>query len=292
MKFLPHTVRLVCMRPFIACSVVASLALSHAAYGVEADSVRILAPASATCPAAADVARELSSLMPRLSISAGEDVKPASSVATISIVDADDYRVDVGSESRAFVDGNHRCADRARTAAVFIAMSLSPPDVAPDSETNAAPDVAPPPAQLTLPIPAAQAPHDASWLWAPHLDPVTRASIGVYGGALAGTLIGIGMWVNGATRPSAPTGCLIADPPPSGGSGTYATLCFGSSSSNRVVKDGMITTFASAAFGAVVGIPLSIVGARRTAAKREDVRIRLVPVTSSTQAGLGLVGTF
>jgi hypothetical protein len=128
MKAWPRVARLAFVRLILFCSI--ATGLSTAAYGAEPARLRVLAPPDASCPAAADVARELSALLPGVSISSGDGVQAATAVATLSFTDADAYRVDVDGNSRSFVDDAHHCADRARTAAVFIAMSLPAPEVA------------------------------------------------------------------------------------------------------------------------------------------------------------------
>jgi hypothetical protein len=292
MKVRPRTTHLVFMRLFMTCSIAACLlGATHAASGVEVDSVRILAPPGASCPAAADVARELSSLLPQISISAGEDVKPASSVATLSFTDADAYRVDLGSESRTFVDGNHRCVDRARTAAVFIAMSLSPPEMPPEVTADFTRELAPPPPPTLSLKPVEQASPSGTSMFAPRLDPFLRASIGVFASSLVATAVGAGMWINGVTREQNAAACISSVPFAGTRLGAHArtTACGGDNAgSSNLVQVGAVTTIASLAVGAAVGIPLAIVGARRAAKRRATI----VPVASGTQFGLATVGTW
>jgi hypothetical protein len=292
MKVLPRSTHLVVMRLFMTCSIAACLVgATHAASGVEVDSVRILAPPGASCPAAADVARELSSLLPQLSISAGQDVQPASSVATLSFSDADAYRVDLGSESRTFVDGNHRCADRARTAAVFIAMSLSPPELAPEVTPDFTRDLAPSPPPLSLKPVEQASPIDTSML-APHLDPLLRASIGVYAASLVGTTLGVALVADGVRQPQSPSACLSSVPFTYVGTRSVPharPVCGdGNTTQSNLIQAGLVTAIASTAVGVVVGIPLTIVGARRSAKRRAA----LVPIASGTQVGLATVGTW
>jgi hypothetical protein len=289
MKVWPRATHLVFMRLFIVCSIAALLIRATHADAVEVDSVRVLAPPGASCPAAADVARELSSLLPQLSISSGEDVKPASTVAALAFNDADSYRVDLGSESRTFVDGNRRCTDRARTAAVFIAMALSPPGLPPDVTPDAPRNIAPP-AQAPS-SPELLSPTLSDSMSAPHLDPFLRASIAVYGASLVGTISGIAAWAEGAAQSRASFSCIQ----PVAFSGTHfnsharPTCDDGYQSSNELTHVGIGLTAASLALGVVVGIPLTVVGARRNAAKR---RAALLPSASGTGIGLATVGTW
>ncbi len=101
-----------------------------------------------TCPLEAAIGRAVTALIPR-----GVSALPQSAVISVEDL-GETYRVDVKSDSvaraRLFRDASRDCEQRARFAAVFIVLTLLPPELAPSVQ---APPPAPPP-----PPPAAAAP--------------------------------------------------------------------------------------------------------------------------------------
>jgi len=111
----------------------------------------------ARCPSLLEVASALAEALPASTIRVG----PPDTPTAVSVVVADEgdrYRARAGGVERVFVDGERRCAQRARAAAVFAALSLSPPEVPGPAASS---EAAPVPAPAETPAPAAAAPEVA-----------------------------------------------------------------------------------------------------------------------------------
>src|SRR5438067_1087137 len=91
------------------------------------ETVRISGPSE--CPPAADVARELRSILPRMRV-----VVAPNGPSEVRISDERSrYRIAVAGSERELVDEGRRCEDRARAAAVVVALALEPPAVPRDA---------------------------------------------------------------------------------------------------------------------------------------------------------------
>jgi len=96
----------------------------------EVEGARIVVIGSGTCPQPEVVARMLQSF----ELPSG----PLREAGSPEVVDLGDrFRVSVGGHTRAYDDPSHDCAERARIAAVFVALSLSPPEVMPEPPASA-----------------------------------------------------------------------------------------------------------------------------------------------------------
>jgi hypothetical protein len=126
-------------------------------------SVRMVGEESG-CPTSAQVATVLRRLLPRTKVIA-ENGHAGAEDAAIEDEGAE-YRVRIAGQQRSFVDGARQCAERARHAAVFVALVLDPPSVPEPAEPPPAapvPPPAPPPAERPVappPVPRAPLPLD------------------------------------------------------------------------------------------------------------------------------------
>jgi hypothetical protein len=132
------------------------------------------------CPAAAQVAGVLSGSMPDVKVGADRDALP------IWIEDGGpSYRVSIGTiATKEFSDTARNCAERAKAAAVFIAVTLGTASIEPPAEPSVlpGPPPEPPPAEpLPLPITRDRPP--------PRID---VAIAGVLGGAPSASILGGG----------------------------------------------------------------------------------------------------
>ena len=111
---------------------------------------------NSSCPAARDVVAELGPLLPRTRVLPTDDAAPTANAVTASIIDEGErVRVRVASEERVFKDAGRACVERARTAAVLIALVLEPPTF-PDAKPAPSPpppQPAPPPASPRHAVP-------------------------------------------------------------------------------------------------------------------------------------------
>lgn len=99
---------------------------------------------SGACPGLEMISAAVTALIPH----GGLDSLPRS--AAVEVADlGDSYRVNVVAEGvprvRIFRDVGHDCAQRARFAAVFIVLTLLPPELVIDVQPEVAPPAAPPP---------------------------------------------------------------------------------------------------------------------------------------------------
>jgi len=135
--------------PFGAASgLLAGMLPMPAAHADAPPSLRVMGQDGA-CPSPKQVATVLERMLPRTKVTADAG---AITAAEVTVSDQGPrFRVNVGGQTRSFDDGAHQCAERARHAAVFIALVLDPPAIAePSSEAPAAspaaaPTAAPPP---------------------------------------------------------------------------------------------------------------------------------------------------
>lgn len=132
------------MRGLVPILAAAALAL-HGASAVAAPPEHLQLASDSACPSAADVARELTPLLPHTRVEVHDGSKPdpesQSESATIRD-DGDKMRVKVGREERTFNDPARACSERARASAVFIGLILDPPLL---------PEAAPPPPSSSPP---------------------------------------------------------------------------------------------------------------------------------------------
>ena len=130
--------------------------LAPAAGAAPPPSVRMVGE-EASCPTPAQVVTVLRRLLPRTKVTA-ESGQPAREDAAIADEGAQ-YRVTIAGQERSFVDGARQCAERARHAAVFVALVLDPPMIPEPSEPSPAPSSAPPAAPVPeRPAAASRAP--------------------------------------------------------------------------------------------------------------------------------------
>jgi hypothetical protein len=99
---------------------------------------------TAHCPSPAALARALADMLPEARIADGDGAL---------VVRIDDlgarFRLRVGADTRELADGGRRCEERARQAAVVVALALAPPSV----EEPPTPMLAPPTAEAAAPPP-------------------------------------------------------------------------------------------------------------------------------------------
>lgn len=106
-------------------------------------SLEVQGPADA-CPSPRALIRELGQLLPQTRLAS----EPDGSGESVRIADLGDaFSVSVAGETRRFDDASRQCAERARLAAVFVALVLDPLNV-PSEESNPPP---PPPAPAQPP---------------------------------------------------------------------------------------------------------------------------------------------
>jgi hypothetical protein len=167
--------------PILAAAVLAL----HGASAAAAPPEQLQLSSEGACPSAADVARELTPLLPhtRVEVHDGNKTEPDSERATISD-DGDKMRVKVGREERTFNDPDRACSERARASAVFIGLILDPPLLPEAPPPPPPPPPSPPPgrksegAKLTLELgPLLEA--------APISDAAELPLAGGFGGRLA-----------------------------------------------------------------------------------------------------------
>ncbi len=109
-------------------------------------------PASETCPSRDSIGVAVQSLL-------GESQLPSEELNLVEVVDLGDrYVIKVKGRVREYTDESRDCAKRARVAAVFVALTLAPPDIGasedgPSPKPNASP-AEPPPQASTSPPPA------------------------------------------------------------------------------------------------------------------------------------------
>jgi len=107
-----------------ASALTTNLVPLRAAYGAPPPSLRVVGQ-DAACPTASQVATMLERMLPRTKITADGGPSGAAE-ATVSDQGAH-FRVTVAGQERSFDDGTRQCAERARHAAVFVALVLDPP---------------------------------------------------------------------------------------------------------------------------------------------------------------------
>jgi hypothetical protein len=76
----------------------------------------------ATCPSSVALAAALGAIFPDLEMDGADALR-----VTVEEIDGARYRVSAGTASREFVDTPRRCDERAKKAAVFVALELAPP---------------------------------------------------------------------------------------------------------------------------------------------------------------------
>jgi len=113
------------------------------------------------CPTAREVATVLERMLPRTKITA--DTGPLGAAeATVSDQGAQ-FRVTVAGQERSFDDFARQCTERARHAAVFVALVLDPPAI---GELSSEPPAAPAPPIRPVDAPPRQAERRPSgWQW-------------------------------------------------------------------------------------------------------------------------------
>jgi hypothetical protein len=115
-----------------------------------------------TCPTPSALAAALRRALPQARITAGLDRRPGSIVIELTAIPGSGgrYRVTVLGRERRFADPGGHCEERARAAAVFVALEVDPPrllaEPAPAEPAPAPPAPAPP-----APAPAPPAPPQA-----------------------------------------------------------------------------------------------------------------------------------
>ncbi|HMI87241.1 MAG TPA: hypothetical protein VK550_24285 [Polyangiaceae bacterium] len=110
----------------------------------------------AACPTPAQVVTVLRRLLPKTKVTAETGtVAPGDAAITD---EGSQYRVTIAGQERSFVDGARQCAERAKHAAVFVALVLDPPTVPEPPETSPTPPSSAPPAPLPAERPAAPSP--------------------------------------------------------------------------------------------------------------------------------------
>jgi hypothetical protein len=128
-----------------ASSLLASSVSMRAAHADPPSSLRIVGQGAA-CPTATQVATVLERMLPRTKVTA--DTGPASPADVTVSDEGARFRVTVAGQERSFDDGAHQCAERARHAAVFIALVVDPPAI---GELPSLPPSLPPPAPAPVP---------------------------------------------------------------------------------------------------------------------------------------------
>jgi hypothetical protein len=111
------------------------------------------------CPTPAQIVTVLRRLLPRTKVTA--ESGPAAPADAAIKDEGSQYRVSIAGQEREFVDHARQCAERARHAAVFVALVLDPPMIPEPYDAPPAPPVAAPPslppAERTAPPPRAPA---------------------------------------------------------------------------------------------------------------------------------------
>ena len=117
--------RAICLGP--GAVLLAGVVLLAAAAGAAAPpSVRMVGD-DAACPSPAQVVTVLRRLLPRTKVTA--ETGQAAPADAVIADEGSQYRVTIGGQERTFVDGARQCAERARHAAVFVALVLDPPTI-------------------------------------------------------------------------------------------------------------------------------------------------------------------
>ncbi len=111
------------MKVVCGAFIVVALAVSPAAATVK--SVNILA-LEGSCPSAQAVSKELKSLLPMVEILENDTDEDAEAEARIEDQGAG-FRIWLGESSRQFTDSSRQCGERAKSAAVFLAMTIDLP---------------------------------------------------------------------------------------------------------------------------------------------------------------------
>ncbi len=144
------------------------LSLCSLPAGARASSPReVQVRASSSCPAAADVVRELGPLLPSSRVSVATEAESGDAAALATIVDEGEaVRLRVAGQERTFRDAGRACRERARAAAVFIGLVLDPP-ILPEPEPSKPPAPPPPPP----PKPPEPAPKPRALLASPRREP-------------------------------------------------------------------------------------------------------------------------
>jgi hypothetical protein len=123
----------------LAASAVSS---ASAALAAPPPSVRMVGEETA-CPTPAQVVTVLRRLLPRTKVTA--ESGPAAPADAAIKDEGSHYRVSIAGQEREFVDNARQCAERARHAAVFVALVLDPPMIPEPSDAPPAPPAAAPP---------------------------------------------------------------------------------------------------------------------------------------------------
>jgi hypothetical protein len=129
--------------------------LAPAVFAAPPPSLRMVGEETA-CPTPAQVVAVLRRLLPRTKVIA-ETGSAAPADAAITD-EGTQYRVTIAGQERFFVDGARQCAERARHAAVFVALVLDPPLVPGPAEPTPAAPPTPPPSPPPSERPAAVSP--------------------------------------------------------------------------------------------------------------------------------------
>ena len=145
--------RMRCKRAIGAAGALTASALQvPLAYADPPQSLRVMGQDA--CPTAKQVATVLERMLPRTKITA-DTGPPGAAEATVSD-QGTHFQVTVAGQERSFVDGGRQCAERARHAAVFVALVVDPPAIAELSPE--APEASGAKAQTATPVDAARPP--------------------------------------------------------------------------------------------------------------------------------------
>ena len=110
---------------------------------------------TAHCPSPVALARALANMLPEAKLSDGAD-RDRALVVRIDDLGAK-FRLRVGDDTRELADGGRRCEERARQAAVVVALALAPPSVeeppTPKAEPPTTEAAAPPPSEAEVRAP-------------------------------------------------------------------------------------------------------------------------------------------
>jgi hypothetical protein len=137
------------MRWTRALGLVPSIVLFATAGGATPPSSVKMVGDDAACPTPAQVVTVLRRLLPRTKVTA--EAGQATAVDAVITDEGSEYRVTIAGQQRSFVDSARQCAERARHAAVFVALVLDPPSV---------PEPAEPPPASSAPIAAVPPPSE------------------------------------------------------------------------------------------------------------------------------------
>jgi hypothetical protein len=138
----------------IASALWTSVMRAPAAHADPPPALRVVGQ-DADCPTAKQVATVLERMLPRTKITA-DTGPPGAAEATVADQGAR-FRVTVAGQERSFDDGGRQCTERARHAAVFVALVVDPPAI---SDPASEPPATPAPAVPSSAVDTARSPGD------------------------------------------------------------------------------------------------------------------------------------